>query len=179
LEAFVILCGGSSDPAASNDGLDGVLNSSKKTSSSTALDKYTMQEKIVPLIRAIKTKEPAVAMAALNVLKQVSGVADADFIAMDILPILWNMSLGPLLDLAQFQAFMELVKSVSARVESEQTKKLQELSGINGSSRAKNNDDFMSFGAHSKYNNCYVPWSFCKIQTIGFLEPLLSCTNEP
>ena len=96
-----------------------------KNCSSTALDKYTMQEKIVPLIRAIKTKEPAVAIAALNVLRQVGGVADADFVAMDILPVLWSMSLGPLLDLNQFQAFIDLIKSLSSRVETEQTKKLQ------------------------------------------------------
>ncbi|KAL3420723.1 clathrin-coated vesicle protein [Phlyctema vagabunda] len=147
LEAFVILCGGTADPAASNDGLDGIMNSkASKTSPSSALDKYTMQEKIVPLIRAIKTKEPAVAMAALAVLKQVGGVADTSFVAMDILPILWNMSLGPLLDLKQFQAFIELIKSLSLRVEQEQTRKLQELSGTNGS-QANRTDDFMSFGA--------------------------------
>jgi SCY1-like protein 2 len=145
LEAFVILCGGSSDPAANNDGLDGIMNTSKK-SSSTALDKYTMQDKIVPLIKGIKTKEPAVAIAALNVLRQVGVVVDEEFVAMDILPVLWSMSLGPLLDLKQFQAFMDLIKSLSSRVETERTKKLTELSGINGS-KAKGNDDFMSFGA--------------------------------
>jgi SCY1-like protein 2 len=127
LEAFVILCGGSlgSDPA-SNGGLDGMMNgkANQKSSSSTALDKYTMQEKIVPLIRAIKTKEPAVAMAALRVLQVVGGIADTDFVAMDILPVLWSMSLGPLLDLAQFRAFMDLIKSLSSRIEAEQTKKL-------------------------------------------------------
>ncbi|CAG8975107.1 hypothetical protein HYALB_00008946 [Hymenoscyphus albidus] len=150
LEAFVILCGGSNDPAASNDGLDGIMNSSaSKKSSSTALDKYTMQEKIVPLIRAIKTKEPAVAMASLNVLRQVGGVADAEFVAMDILPILWTMSLGPLLDLKQFQAFIELIKSLSTRVETEQTKKLQELAGTNGN--VQRSDDFMSFGAPNAF----------------------------
>ncbi|KAH6678624.1 kinase-like domain-containing protein, partial [Halenospora varia] len=149
LEAFVILCGGSNDPDASNDGLNGIMNSTaSKKSSSTALDKYTMQEKIVPLIRAIKTKEPAVAIASLNVLRQVGGIADADFVAMDILPVLWSMSLGPLLDLKQFQAFMELIKSLSTRVEAEQTKKLQELSGSNGTAAARN-DDFMSFGGVS------------------------------
>jgi SCY1-like protein 2 len=151
LEAFVILCGGSSD-AASNDGLDGIINANAKKSSSSALDKYTMQEKIIPLIRAIKTKEPAVAMAALNVLRVVGGIADTDFVAMDILPILWSMSLGPLLDLKQFQSFMDLIKSLSSRVETEQTKKLQELSGTNGS-RAKGNDDFMSFGATNAFSN--------------------------
>jgi SCY1-like protein 2 len=151
LEAFVILCGGTSDPTASNDGLDGIMNeNASKKSSSSALDKYTMQEKIIPLIRAIKTKEPAVAIAALNVLRQVGGIVDADFVAMEILPVLWSMSLGPLLDLKQFQSFMELIKSLSSRVESEQTRKLQELSGSNGS-RTKGNDDFMSFGATSAF----------------------------
>jgi SCY1-like protein 2 len=149
LEAFVILCGGSNDASGGNDGLDGIITNTKKTSSSTALDKYTMQEKIVPLIRAIKTKEPAVAMAALNVLRQVGTIADADFVAMDILPVLWRMSLGPLLDLKQFQAFMDLIKSLSARVEAEQTKKLQELSGTNG--LKQDNDDFMSFGAANAF----------------------------
>lgn len=143
LQAFVTLCGGSNDPGG-DDGLDGFAPQ-KKATSSTALDKFTMQEKIVPLIKAIKTKEPAVMMAALNVLQVVGKVADADFVAMDILPILWSMSLGPLLDLKQFQAFIELIKTLSSRVEEEQTKKLQELSGGNANSSGLK-DDFMSFG---------------------------------
>jgi SCY1-like protein 2 len=151
LEAFVVLCGGSSDSASSNDGLDGILDASKK-SSSTALDKYTMQEKIVPLIKGIKTKEPAVAIAALNVLRHVGAVADEEFVAMDILPVLWSMSFGPLLDLKQFQAFMDLIKSLSTRVEADRTKKLSELSGINGS-KIKGDDDFMSFGATNAFQS--------------------------
>ncbi|EAQ84979.1 hypothetical protein CHGG_08993 [Chaetomium globosum CBS 148.51] len=68
-----------------------------------------LQEKIVPLIKVIKTREPAVMIAALNVLQVVGKVADAEFVAVEILPILWSMSLGPLLDLKQFQSFMELI----------------------------------------------------------------------
>ena len=143
LQAFVTLCGGSNDPSGS-DGLDG-LGPQKKATTSTALDKFTMQEKIVPLIKVIKTKEPAVMIAALNVLRVVGQVADADFVAVEILPILWSMSLGPLLDLKQFQSFMELIKSLSSRVEEEQTRKLQELAGGSVSSPAMK-DDFMSFG---------------------------------
>ena len=143
LQAFVILCGGSAD-AAADDGLNGLDAQNRKITSSTALDKYTMQEKIVPLIKGIKTKEPAVMMAALNVLRIVGQVADADFVAMDILPILWSMSLGPLLELKQFQTFMELIKLLSRKVEDEQTKKLQELNG-NATVGAKN-EDFLSFG---------------------------------
>ncbi|KAI1486675.1 kinase-like domain-containing protein [Biscogniauxia mediterranea] len=145
--AFVILCGGSNEAMEVDDGLDGFgPEKKKKTSSSSALDKYTMQEKIVPLIKAIKTKEPAVMMAALDVLRVVGDNADAEFIAMDILPILWNMSLGPLLDLKQFQAFMNLIKSLSQKVEEEQTKKLQELSVVNGGATATPSEDFMAFG---------------------------------
>ena len=146
LQAFVTLCGGSLDPS-SDDGLDGFGTENRKAQPSSALDKYTMQEKIVPLIKAIKTKEPAVMMAALNALKVIGKAADADFVAMDILPILWSMSLGPLLNLKQFQAFMDLIKSLSRRVEDEQTKKLQELTGGGNGSASAVHDDFMSFGA--------------------------------
>ncbi|CAK7208543.1 Protein kinase domain-containing protein ppk32 [Sporothrix eucalyptigena] len=156
LQAFVILCGGSADGNDNdgNDGLDGLSGEQKRATSSTALDKYTMQEKIVPLIKAIKTKEPAVMMEALNVLRVVGNVVDADFVAFDLLPVLWTMSLGPLLNLKQFQAFMKLIKTLSARVEEEQVRKLQELSGVDaaGASAGMANgsadlmDEFSSFG---------------------------------
>ncbi|POR34448.1 Protein kinase domain-containing protein ppk32 [Tolypocladium paradoxum] len=144
LQAFVILCGGSTD-AAADDGLNGLVTD-KKPSSPGALDKYTMQEKIVPLVKAIKTKEPAVMVAALNVLRIVGQTADAEFVAMDILPVLWSMSLGPLLDLKQFQTFMELIRNLSRRVEDEQTRKLQETSGASNGSTAAVNEDFLAFG---------------------------------
>ncbi|KAI0021793.1 ARM repeat-containing protein [Xylariomycetidae sp. FL0641] len=144
--AFVILCGGSNEATSMDDGLNGIAPERKKTSSSSALDKYTMQEKIVPLIKAIKTKEPAVMMAALDVLRVVGDNADADFVAIEILPILWNMSLGPLLDLKQFQSFMDLIKTLSRRVEEEQIKKLQELSVANGGKTTTPNEDFLAFG---------------------------------
>lgn len=153
LQAFVVLCGGSAaaqdgaygDDGDDDDGLNG-LASTKKSSTSSALDKYTMQEKIVPLIRAIKTKEPAVMMAALRVLRIVGRAADADFVALDLLPLLWGMSLGPLLDLGQFKAFMDLIKSLSRRVEDEQATKLQETSRAANGSASAVGSDFIAFG---------------------------------
>lgn len=169
LEALQTLCGGSADPTASQgDGLDGMMPEPAKTKSSSAiLDKYSIQEKVVPLLKAIKTKEPAVMVsltqsrlisslegtkltlsqvAALNVFKEVGKIADSDFLAMDVLPILWQFSLGPLLNLQQFQSYMTLIKSLSARIEQEQTRKLQELSSSNAAPAAGSND-FMSFGS--------------------------------
>jgi len=63
LEAFKTLCGGGNDQQDDfqGDGLTGVVAAPKaKSSNVSILDKYTIQEKIVPLLRAIKTKEPAV-----------------------------------------------------------------------------------------------------------------------
>lgn len=83
-------------------------------------------------------------MAAHDVFKAIAPQVDGDFLALDILPILWQFSLGPLLNLPQFQAYMNLIKSTSARIEQEQTRKLQEL-GANSTSATTRNE-FMSFG---------------------------------
>jgi SCY1-like protein 2 len=139
LECFVVLCGGLSDESnQASDDLSGITEQKPIKSSSSILDKYTVQEKIVPLLKAIKTKEPAVMIAALNVFRQVGKIADTEFIAHDVLPILWAFSLGPLLNLKQFESFMTLIKFLSTKVEREHTKKLQEISARdeNGDSRA-------------------------------------------
>ena len=62
LKALNSLCGGTDGPTLEvGDGLDGLRTEPKSASSSSAvLDKFTVQEKVVPLLRAIKTKEPAV-----------------------------------------------------------------------------------------------------------------------
>jgi SCY1-like protein 2 len=151
LEAFVILCGGSpSDSSEDGDGLSGAANDSKtqRPNSSAILDKYTVQEKVVPLLKAMKTKEPAVMMAALAVFKQVGKIADSEFLAMDVLPILWTFSLGPLLNLQQFQEFMTLIKALSAKIEQEQTRKLRDLAS-NSSSSMENarSNDLMNMGS--------------------------------
>jgi SCY1-like protein 2 len=90
-------------------------------------------------------------MAALDVFKATSNQVDSDFLAMDVLPILWQFSLGPLLNLSQFQAYMTLIKSMSVRIESEQTRKLNEL-GAN-TSTATTRNEFMSFSGGPSTTN--------------------------
>ena len=89
-------------------------------------------------------------MAALRVFQQAGTVADTDFLALEVLPILWSFSLGPLLNLRQFEQFMALIKTLSNKIEREQKKKLQELSseeaggfqnGTKGSSQTANDLD--------------------------------------
>ncbi len=147
LQAFVIMCGGSSGNTVDyGDGLDGARQPSKtaKPSNNAVLDKYTVQEKIVPLLKAMKTKEPAVIMAALAVFRQVGKVADVEFLATECLPILWGFSLGPLLNLTQFQEYMALIKTLSSRIQDEQMRKLRELSS---GSNATASNDLMNVGS--------------------------------
>lgn len=156
LEAFVILCGGSSaEGADTSDGLDGAMTSSKKTkpSSNAILDKYTIQEKVVPLLKAMKTKESTVMMAALAVFKEVGRIADTEFLAMEALPILWSFSLGPLLNLQQFQEFMDLIRKLSSRIESEQVRKLRDLSSSNNTKDSTKSDDLMTDGSTNGFFN--------------------------
>lgn len=74
LEAFVILCGGKLDKQdIHGDGHeDAGAEDRKKTVVSPVLDKYTVQEKVVPLLKAIKTKEPAVMVGNNLLTKMIS-----------------------------------------------------------------------------------------------------------
>ncbi|WPG99679.1 Hypothetical protein R9X50_00249800 [Acrodontium crateriforme] len=147
LESLGTLCGGPpigskaigrlemDDDDDGDDGLTGLASPTQKSPTSSAiLDKHTIQEKLVPLLKGIKTKEPAVMMAALRVFRQVGGIADAEFLATDVLPTLWSMALGPLLDLQQFQSFMQLIKRLGKKIEGEQIRKLKSLGSEAGAS---------------------------------------------
>ncbi|KAK3063393.1 hypothetical protein LTS18_000741 [Coniosporium uncinatum] len=91
-------------------------------------------------------------MAALKVFREVAKIVDSEFLAMEVLPILWSFSLGPLLNLQQFQSFMALIKSVSTRIEQEQTRKLQEMSANSGA--VSSSAGFSSFnGTNSAVSN--------------------------
>lgn len=147
LEAFSVLCGG---PGNDDDGLEDDLSGAVQKSEaakSSILDKYTIQEKLVPALKAIKSKEPSVMMAALKVFRQVGTVADTDFLALEVLPVLWSFSLGPLLNLKQFNEFMTLIKSLSTKIEKGQTRKLQELSSGAESSGFQNDASSFSQSA--------------------------------
>jgi len=64
-------------------------------------DKFTMTEKVIPLLRNIKTKEPSVTLAALSVYAEMGRRLGQDVVASDILPSLWPMTVGVLLNIEQ------------------------------------------------------------------------------
>ncbi|KDN46614.1 kinase-like protein [Tilletiaria anomala UBC 951] len=91
------------------------------------LDKYTLTEKLVPLLSRIKTKEPSVMIATLAVYEVMSKKVDRETLGSAIIPQLWTMSMGPLLNADQFVRFMKAVKEMGTRVESEHLQHLKEV----------------------------------------------------
>ncbi|CAO3672144.1 unnamed protein product [Rhizopus microsporus] len=94
------------------------------------LDKFTIQEKLLPSLKNIKTKEPAVMLATLAVYDEIGKTADKEIIATEILPQLWKMSFGPLLNLEQFQKFMKTIRDLTDRVEEAHIKHLREVKSL-------------------------------------------------
>ncbi|EPS42849.1 hypothetical protein H072_3110 [Dactylellina haptotyla CBS 200.50] len=118
-ESLRVLCGGG---ITTDDGLNGEVKAAD--GSSVCLDRFTVQEKVVPLIKGIKTREPAVMMAALELYMQIGSLVDSTTLALEVIPALWGLALGPLLNMQQFKTFMTTIKQLSNKVEQEQMSKL-------------------------------------------------------
>lgn len=155
LEALAVLCGaGSGAHAGTADDLSGISSPQEAPKSNvSSLDKFTMQEKVVPLLKGIKTKEPDVMMTSLKVFKQIAKVGDADFLATEVMPILWTFALGPLLDLSQFKAYMDVIQALTQRIQREQIKKLKELASVNRSVADSRDRNSLSSGSNIRTSN--------------------------
>ncbi|KAF8078142.1 kinase-like domain-containing protein [Lyophyllum atratum] len=90
------------------------------------LDQSSLTQKLVPLLSKIRTKEPAVMMATLSVQEAMGFKVDREAVATLVLPQLWAMSIGPLLNVEQFQRFMLVIKKLGDRVEKEHDQYLRD-----------------------------------------------------
>ncbi|KAG6833472.1 hypothetical protein H0H87_006044 [Tephrocybe sp. NHM501043] len=90
------------------------------------LDQSSLTQKLVPLLSKIRTKEPAVMMATLSVQEAMGFKVDCEAVATLVLPQLWAMSIGPLLNVSQFQRFMEVIRKLGDRVEREHNQYLRD-----------------------------------------------------
>ena len=102
------------------------------------LDKFTLTEKLVPLLAKIKTKEPAVMVATLAVHEAMGKKVTIEAIATLILPQLWQLSITPLLNAGQFAKFVAVIDELGARVKREHSAHLAELRRLEETSGAAN-----------------------------------------
>ncbi|KAF9492229.1 kinase-like protein [Pleurotus eryngii] len=112
------------------------------------LDQSSLTQKLVPLLSKIRTKEPAVMMATLSVQEAMGFKVDREAVATLVLPQLWSMSMGPLLNLDQFQRFMGVIKKLGERVEKEHnqflrdSQRLEDRSSLNTNGNANGVQSF-------------------------------------
>ncbi|KAF8636534.1 hypothetical protein AX17_003346 [Amanita inopinata Kibby_2008] len=94
------------------------------------LDQSSLTQKLVPLLSKIRTKEPAVMMATLSVQEAMGFKVDREAVATLVLPQLWSMSIGPLLNVEQFHRFMSVIRKLGERVEREHNQFLRDSQRI-------------------------------------------------
>ncbi|KAI0317305.1 hypothetical protein OF83DRAFT_1058941, partial [Amylostereum chailletii] len=94
------------------------------------LDQSSLTQKLVPLLSKIRTKEPAVMMATLSVQEAMGMKVDRDAVATLVLPQLWAMCIGPLINVDQFQRFMSVIRKLGDRVEKEHNQYLRDSQRI-------------------------------------------------
>ncbi|CAO1632953.1 unnamed protein product [Sympodiomycopsis kandeliae] len=107
------------------------------------LDKFTLTEKLVPLLARIKTREPSVMIATLAVHEGLATKVDRETLAVHIIPQLWAMSMGPLLSSDQFEKFMKATREMGEKVAKEHMAHLKEAKRLQDHtdeySRSQNN----------------------------------------
>jgi SCY1-like protein 2 len=97
-----------------------------------------MTEKLIPLLRNIKTKEPSVTMGSLAVYAEMGKSLGHEVVASEILPALWPMTVGVLLNVEQvllyvdsadmkFDSLLVVIRELENKVIQQQTQKLHEL----------------------------------------------------
>ncbi|KAG8917588.1 hypothetical protein FRC00_013429 [Tulasnella sp. 408] len=80
------------------------------------LDQTSLTQKLVPLLSKIRTKEPAVMMATLQVHEAMGLKVEREAVATLVLPQLWAMCVGPLLNVDQFGKFMQYAAKILPRL---------------------------------------------------------------
>eukprot|EP01135_Chromosphaera_perkinsii_P011581 Nk52_evm20s2449 gene=Nk52_evmTU20s2449 len=118
------------------------------------MDKFTVVEKLLPALGNIDSHEPGILMAMLGLydemVKQKNLSLDKDEICRCILPRLLCHSIDPNLNVKQFQMYMGVIKSMVAKVETEQSKKLIQMAKMDeqttSSSVSENDNNIRSKG---------------------------------
>ncbi|RKP06151.1 kinase-like domain-containing protein [Thamnocephalis sphaerospora] len=104
------------------------------------LDKFTIVERLLPMLRQAGSREPAVIMASLVLYDEVGrNQLDKEQVASEVLPELWRMCMDPGLNLAQFKKFMKAIRELTDKIEEMQAKHLGEMKRLDDSTRASAN----------------------------------------
>ncbi|CAE6465506.1 unnamed protein product [Rhizoctonia solani] len=142
------------------------------------LDQASLTQKLVPLLSKIRTKEPSVMLATLDVHEQMGMKVDREAVATLVLPQLWAMSVGPLLNITQFQRFMHVIKSLSERIEKEHAQHLRDSQRVEDRSAIAPNNSVNTAVAGVDFHTL-VSGGRSPSTVPGTITPIANGSNTP
>ncbi|CUA68500.1 SCY1-like protein 2 [Rhizoctonia solani] len=142
------------------------------------LDQASLTQKLVPLLSKIRTKEPSVMLATLDVHERMGMKVDREAVATLVLPQLWAMSVGPLLNIAQFQRFMTVIKSLSERIEKEHAQHLRDSQRVEDRSAIASNNSVNTAVAGVDFHTL-VSGGRSPSTAPGTITPIANGSNTP
>ncbi|KAJ1647491.1 Protein kinase domain-containing protein ppk32 [Coemansia asiatica] len=97
----------------------------------SSLDKSTISEKILPMLKRTKTREPAVVIAMLAMYEEMGfKYLDRVMVAKEIIPELWGILVEARLSLEQFDRLAAFLHKISKKIQDEQRIKTEEYQRI-------------------------------------------------
>ncbi|KAG8715536.1 hypothetical protein FRC11_003287 [Ceratobasidium sp. 423] len=142
------------------------------------LVKASLTQKLVPLLSKIRTKEPSVMLATLDVHERMGMKVDREAVATLVLPQLWAMSVGPLLNISQFQRFMQVIKSLSERIEKEHAQHLRDSQRVEDRSAIALNNSVNTAVATVDFHSL-VSGGRSPSTAPGTITPIANGSNTP
>ncbi|CAE6475782.1 unnamed protein product [Rhizoctonia solani] len=142
------------------------------------LDQASLTQKLVPLLSKIRTKEPSVMLATLDVHERMGMKVDREAVATLVLPQLWAMCVGPLLNITQFQRFMQVIKSLSERIEKEHAQHLRDSQRVEDRSAIALNNSVSTTVASVDFHSL-VSGGRSPSAAPGTITPIANGSNTP
>lgn len=101
------------------------------------IDKFTINETLLPLLKSMKTRELKILEAILKVYSTSSEILDEEHVVEFIIPQLWLLSISSNLSTSLYQNYNDVINGISQRIQSNHMKKLKSLEG----SKPKDDED--------------------------------------
>ncbi|CCH42732.1 hypothetical protein BN7_2276 [Wickerhamomyces ciferrii] len=106
------------------------------------IDKFTVNETLLPLLRSMKTREVKILEAVLNVYKTSATILDEEQIVEHIIPPLWLLSISSTLNPKSYQDYNNVINDITKTI---QTKHMEKLRALEGSKPPADEDDTEKF----------------------------------
>lgn len=113
------------------------------------IDKFIVQETLLPLLKSMKTRELKIMNSILKVYQSSANILDEEHIVESVIPQLWLLSMASSLDSTTYSSYTTVLNDISQRIQSAHAQKLRHLEG----SKPREDEDDQEKFRHLLYGN--------------------------